>query len=207
MNEYDKLRIAMRNRLLGAAAVDGRYQVALDAFQEAETMFEGKVRKDGKTPVLMHPLGIMGHAFNHLKYLRHPAESLATAMNHDGMEDAGLTIVHSTVRFGPLVTHATKRLSKEVEGMSVHSLENYFEAMLDCPIATVIKGFDRINNQDSMIGVLTPEKQVEQVDETERYVLPMIKKARRIYSDQDAIYENIKLFLVSQVNMVRAIHG
>jgi hypothetical protein len=79
--------------------------------------------------------------------------------------------------------------------------------MLDCPVATVVKGSDRINNQSTMVGVFTPKKQMEYVRECEEHILPMLKSARRKFPDQEPAYENMKLVLTTQIAMVRAIHA
>ena len=205
MERFDKLRISMRYRLLGATGADARYQMALDAFDFAEERHIG-LRKDGKTPNFMHQLEVMGYLTTVLKGLRHPAPTLAAAALHDICEDCGVTLAEIDERFGPQVAHATRRLSKVIEGAKLPGLDAYFDAMLDCPIATVVKGSDRINNQSTMAGVFTREKQLSYIEESETFIIPMLKKARRIFSDQEAVYENIKLVLQNQMSMVKAMH-
>ena len=203
MDRFNKMNIAMRFRLLGMANIDSKFQVACDAFDFVEKLFKGEVRKDGKTPVFMHPLEVLAYLVTMLPSLRHPAETLATALLHDAMEDKGLTEAECAERFGARITHATRRLSKP-EGAKGNSLERYFHEMLDCPIATVVKGSDRINNQSTMTGVFSLDKQLSYVWETEQHILPMLKKARRLYSDQESVYENMKLVLRNQALLVRA---
>jgi hypothetical protein len=38
-------------------------------------------------------------------------------------------------------------------------------------------------------------------------VLPMLKTARRSFPQQELAYENIKLLLINQIELVRAVHG
>jgi (p)ppGpp synthase/HD superfamily hydrolase len=206
MDRYTKLRISMRYRLLGAASADKRFQVALDALDFAEKKYTGKVRKDGVTPSFMHPLEIMAYLTTLLPSLRHPAETLAAAAIHDVVEDDGVSVEECRDRFGPRVGHATMRVSKVIHGVPVPSIAEHFELMLDCPIATVLKPTDRVNNQGTMGGVFSREKQLAYVDESERLIIPMMKKARHIYSDQEAAFENLKLSLRNQIALVRAMH-
>ncbi|MCC5612890.1 HD domain-containing protein [Nostoc sp. CHAB 5834] len=203
MDSFKKLRIAMRYRLRGMASIDRRYQVALDAFYYAETALEGQFRKDKVTPTFMHPLGVLAYLMTMLPLLRHPAETLATALLHDCMEDCGLTRKECLDRFGPMVTGSTVLMSKKVEGVSL-TLPQYFANMEGCPITTVLKPTDRVNNQGAMVGVFTPEKIREYVLETEQYILPMLRKSRSRFSDQELVYENLKLILTNQNNLFRA---
>lgn len=205
MEKFEKLRISMRYRLLGATGVDKAYQVALDAYDFAEQHHVG-VRKDGLTPNFMHQLEVMAYLTTFLKGLRHPAETLAAAALHDICEDCGVPLADIRTRFGERVAHATRRLSKVVEGSKVADLSTYFDQMLDCPIATVVKGSDRINNQSTMAGVFTREKQLSYIEESETHIVPMLKQARRLFSDQEPVYENIKLVLRNQIVLIRASH-
>lgn len=208
MERFEKLRLTMRYRLQGAASVDPRFVVALDAFNHSEKLFEGKSRKDGVTPVFMHPLEIAGYLMTIQASLRHPAESMAAAMLHDAAEDEGVAIELIVERYGGLVGRAVDRLSKEVGGRKKSGgLGAYFAEMADCPIATVVKGADRVNNQSSMVSVFLPSKQLEYIRESEQYILPMLKKARREFPDQEAAYENLKLVLQTQNALIRAIHA
>lgn len=208
MDKFNKLRIALRYRLQGAASADPAFKVALAAFDFAEKHTTG-FRKDGVTPNFMHPMEVMAYLMTLLPSLRHPAETLATGILHDVVEDdPTVTLDEIDDKFGRLVCHAERRLSKKIGGIKVYSsLAEYFDFMLDCPIATLAKGSDRINNQGTMVGPFSPAKQLEQCDETETYILPMLKKARRIYSDQEAALENMKLVLNNQIRLVRAMHN
>ena len=205
VNNDSKLRIAVRYRLLGAANANNEFKVALAAFEFAEQRTTG-FRKNGTTPNFMHPVEVGAYLMTLQSSLRHPGEALAASFLHDVMEDYGVTFDELRERFGHMVAHATMRLSKVVGGVKLSSMDEYFENMLDCPIAPCVKGSDRINNQGTMVGAFSPLKQMEYVEESEKYILPMLKKARRLYSDQEAVFENIKLMLKNQVLLVRAIH-
>lgn len=206
-SQFIKLRNHMRHRLIGMAGVDARFRVSLSAFNTAERIYEGHFRKDKVTPAFMHPLGIMLYHTTLLPSLRHPAETLATDALHDCVEDYGMSVERVRDEFGKTISHAVMRVSKVIHGIKVASLPEHFELMLDCPIATVAKPGDRINNQSTMHGVFSSAKQLEYIEETERFILPMLKKARHLYPDQESVYENMKFVLRSQAAHVLAMHG
>lgn len=58
-----------------------------------------------------------------------------------------------------------------------------------------------------MIGVFAYEKQKEYVEETEVYILSALKEARRRFPRQEPAYENIQHMLVSQIELLQAVHG
>ena len=94
-------------------------------------------------------------------------------------------------------------ISKEYKGKKL-STEEYYANLAKTPHGSIAKGGDRIHNQGSMAHVFTTTKQMSYVDETENFVLPMLKIARRKFFDQEAAYENIKFVLKSQNTFVRA---
>lgn len=203
--QFRKLRITLRYLLQGAADQDPRYLVPLKAFEFAANLHQG-TRKDGVTPEFMHQIDVALYVRTLSKSLMYPAETIAAALLHDTVEDYEVSLDDVANRFGDRVAHAVKRLTKVLNGRRLAD-EEYFEAMLDCPIASVVKGGDRINNQQTMLGVFRLAKQQEYISESETHILPMIKAARRRYPEQEAAYENLKLVLRSQVQLLRAVHA
>ena len=74
-------------------------------------------------------------------------------------------------------------------------------------IASVVKGADRIHNVQTMIDVFTYEKQKEYIRETQEFIVPMLKEARRRFPRQEPAYENIQHVLVSQAELLQAVHN
>lgn len=70
----------------------------------------------------------------------------------------------------------------------------------------MVKGADRIHNQQSMVGVFTLDKQSAYISETKDLVLPMLKRARKRFTTQEAVYENEKLLLMNQNSLINNIH-
>lgn len=68
-----------------------------------------------------------------------------------------------------------------------------------------IKGIDRVHNLTTMLGGFKPQKRVEYIQETQEYVLPMLKQARRNFPDQECVYENLKFIIINQINLYNAL--
>jgi hypothetical protein len=69
----------------------------------------------------------------------------------------------------------------------------------------VVKLADRVNNVGSMVGVFTTEKMQKYVDEVNTFFRPLIRAARRNFPEQEAVYENMKLTLLGQINLIEYI--
>ncbi len=200
-NDYQKLFIAMRYWLLGMAENDSRYVLPLNALEYAKNIHIG-YRKDGKTPEFQHQLEIVHYLRTLYKGLMYAPETMAAAFLHDVPEDYDISFEELEKLFGERVTNAVQLLTKKYRGES-KEIEQYFDEMAHCPIASIIKGADRINNHQSMHPVFTDKKQQSYIEETETYIIPMLKKARHLHVQQEFIYENIKFVLKSQMMFVK----
>lgn len=85
-------------------------------------------------------------------------------------------------------------------------VEVYYQNIAENNIASVVKGGDRIHNIQTMVDIFNTAKQQEYMSETNSYVLPMLKKARRNFTTQENAYENIKLILQNQMELISAMH-
>ena len=181
------------------------YYAAAEALELVRELEQG-TRKDGKTPKFHHQLSVARLISTLAPHLLFPEETITAAFLHDLLEDHGEQWTQNMVeaRFGERVAKAVWRLSKKSAGLT-KTYERYFEDMGECPIASVVKLADRAHNLHTMDGVFTLEKQTAYVNEVSQWFHPMIKRARRKYPRQYPAYENLKLFLLSQVRLVRQI--
>jgi (p)ppGpp synthase/HD superfamily hydrolase len=205
MTRYDKLRIALRYWLLGRSVCDAGFLVSLQALDFAEELTSG-TRKDGVTRAFQHQLEIA-------HYLRatahgHPrlAELLACALLHDVAEDYDVGFEEIERRFGASIAHSVMLLTKKHRGKVV-APEMYFGRLAEDNVASLVKGADRIHNLQSMLGVFTVEKQQRYCEEVREHFLPMLKKARRAFLADEALYESIKHVLRSQLELLDAVHA
>lgn len=200
MQHTSKREISLRYWLQGA----GLFR-ALKALEMAKSYHCG-VRKDGVTPEIDHQISIAHYVRTLHSSLIYPEDTIITVMLHDVREDHGVSDQEIEAQFGTQVAQAVNRLTKTFRGVhrDPHTL---FANMSDDPIASIVKGADRIHNFNSMIGVFTKTKQLAYVAEAEQHFFPMLKRARRLHPSQEPGYENIKLVLRSQVTMIEAINS
>ena len=199
-NRYQRLFIAMRYWLLGISQNEKEYLVALRALEYAKNIHIG-FRKDGKTPEFQHQIEIAHYLRTIYQGLKYPGATLAVAFLHDVPEDYDISYEEIEDLFGRQVREAVELLTKKYKGEK-KTLEVYFESMARCPIASIVKGADRINNHQTMHPVFSLEKQKSYMLETKEFIMPMLKKARHIHVEQESIYENIKFSLSSQMVLI-----
>lgn len=204
---FEKLYISLRYYLISAAKFDKSYVPALNMLEFAKDVHVG-TRKDGSTPEFQHQLEIAHFIRTLSENLRNPALVIGLCLGHDILEDysdkAPFVTYEQVVDIsGQEMADEIMIISKEYKGIKL-STEEYYRNLANTPHGSVAKGGDRIHNQGSMANVFTSQKQLGYVDETENFVLPMLKIARRKFFDQEAAYENIKFVLKSQGTFVRA---
>ena len=203
-DEFAKKKSSLRYWLLGCSETNRSFLSSLEAMEFGAGFHTG-TRKDGVTPEFHHQISIACYLRTLLGKMRFPSETLSAIMLHDVSEDYDVGFEELEAKFGPIVTEAVHRLTKKFRGQ-VKNTEQYFEEISNCPIASIVKGADRINNVQTMVGVFSIEKQKAYIKEVDDHFLPMLKAARRRFPDQEAIYENIKMMLISQSHLIRAIH-
>ena len=193
--KYEKLRISLKYWLMGR-----KYFKAVEAMEFAMRYHTG-IRKDGITLEFFHQLSI-AHYVRTLKNLQNMEAAIIVSLLHDVVEDYNVTLFEIQERFGVTIANSVALVSKEVEGTKKTS-EEYYLAMRNDPIASIVKGSDRIHNHQSMPGVFSKDRQRKYIKETETYILPMLKSARKNFSEQEEAYENIKHVLVSQIELLK----
>lgn len=208
MHKFEKLKLSLRYWLLARAETQPEYYKVLDALEYAAQFHQGR-RKDGQTPEFQHQLEIVQYVRTLSNGLMHPVETLAAGLLHDVAEDYDVGFEELEDRFGKSIAHPVMLLTKKHRGHQVPA-DLYFARIAKDPVASVVKGGDRINNLQSMLGVFSLDKQNRYCQETLDYFLPMLKEARRTFARQEPVYENIKLMLKSQLVLLQAVrdaHG
>ncbi len=197
---YDKRFVALRFYLYGKG-----YFTALKAFNFARKYHTGK-RKDG-APEFQHQVDIALY-LSTLRDMRDEETVLAVAMLHDVVEDYNV-LKELTPLFDKTVVDSVWNLTKpgstgrSYEALTDETRQRYFDDIAADPIASLVKGADRINNVQTMSGAFSKEKQQRYVTEVENHFLPMIKKAMNNFPEQSPAYFNITHMLKSQVALVK----
>lgn len=200
LDRYQRRTIAIRHTLLGK-----NWFNALGAMEFALGFHKG-TRKDKITPEFFHQVEIAGFLLTLADSLCYPEDTIAVSFLHDCPEDYDVSFEEIESKFGHRVAMSTKLLTKTHRGRKIEPAA-YFANMIDDPIASVNKGVDRINNQSTIVGVFSREKQDAYVVETSEYILPMLKAARKCCPRQFNAYRNIMFVLNSQLDMIRAVHA
>ena len=196
LTSYEKNRIALRARLGGQG-----YFKALKAMNFAEGYHTG-FRKDGVTPEFSHQVSIVAHLTT-LPAILYPEDTFTVGFLHDVCEDYDVAYSVIAEKFGERVERAVHALTKEHLGIKRAPAE-VAAAQGEDPIASLVKGCDRVHNHQSMPGVFNEKKIQSYLEETSTYILPMLKVARRNFPEQQLSYESLKYSLVSQMELLEA---
>lgn len=191
-----KERIALRSWLLGR-----EWYSAVEAFEYAEGHHNG-IRKDGVTPEFSHQVSIALHCTTLVPHLLHPQATIICALLHDVCEDYEVEFHEIERLFGAQVADSVHAMTKVHKGVK-RNPDEVKVAQENNPIASIVKGCDRVHNQSTMVGVFGPDKIQGYVVETETFIIPMLKVARRRYPSQDGAYQNVRLVLRTQNDMLR----
>ena len=191
-DRYQKLFIALRYYCMGA-----KYTKALKALEFARRIHTGK-RKDGLTPAFQHQVEIALYLTT-VKDVMNEEECIAVALLHDTMED------YESVSYADIMNETDLSIADACVLLNKNGKkpENYFGDIGAHPVASLVKGADRIHNISSMRGVFTPEKQQEYVGEVNQHFLPMLKNARQKFPEQTRAYFNEETILRSMVNLIK----
>jgi len=103
--------------------------------------------------------------------------TLAASLGHDSKEERGITLEELVDELGEEVANLIDRVTKR----KGESIEEFYGRIKKDIRAIIIKAADRTHNTGNMIKVYSIERLERYVKETEEYVLPMMKDARRFY--------------------------
>lgn len=199
MENYAKKEISLRYWLLGRG-----YFKASDALEFGKRHHKG-LRKDG-SPEFSHQIAIALFGRTLIDSLLYPEETITTIFLHDIREDYDISDGEIRTLFGDMVANAVAAMTKEFRGHKRDPFE-VFDNLAKDPVASIAKGIDRIHNFSTMLEAFTESKQIEYIAEAELHFIPMLKRARRAFPQQEAAYENIKWMLNSQISLIKAIHS
>lgn len=197
MDRFSKLSISLRYSLL-----EKKHFTALKAWHFAEPFHNG-FRKDGITKDYQHQIEVV-HYLRTLPVLPDDELTFITAFLHDTPEDKDISFEEITHRFGSEASSHVRTLSKTHRGVVVPT-QVYYQAIALHPLTAIVKVSDRRRNIATMVGVFSRDKMIHQVDETEEYVLPMLKNARRAFPEYDLSFENVKQSLQQELFLIKKI--
>lgn len=147
-----------------------------EAIDFAVKAHEGQLRKDEKTPYVVHPLSTV----KILSELHAPEEILLAGLFHDVPEDTQYTIKDVKDRFGEKVSFLVESVTKlskvhyqhDMPQRQVESLKKLFLHSAKDPAAILIKLADRLHNMRTLRFV-NPEKRLRIAGETLEIFVPI----------------------------------
>lgn len=86
---------------------------------------------------------------------------------------------------------------------SKESVENYYAAIKENPIAVMIKLLDRCNNVSGMAGGFTKKRMIEYINETEKIFYPMLQYAKQKYPEYSNQMFLIKYHMTSVIETIK----
>ena len=135
---------------------------------------------------------------------------IAAILLHDVVEDCGVSVndlpsdfaVKEAVR---LLTYIKPKVYKEKDGIgpSILSVKNeYYNKISENKIAAIAKLFDRCHNVSSMAGTFTKEKLNDYIEETDMFVLPLLRETKDNYPEYQDILFVLKYHIISVLDAI-----
>lgn len=168
---YEKLETVSRKENLGQT------QKALVSMRQYHA---GQYRKKSwfskeKIPYIIHPLTMAWHAYT-LGFRKD--SMLAAILLHDVCEDCHVTL--DELSFSDEVKELVGLLTyeKQKNQSTDEAKRLYFGKIAQNMDAAIIKVIDRCNNISTMAATFSNDRMIQYIDETERYVYPLIQKVK-----------------------------
>ena len=128
---------------------------------------------------------------------------LASILLHDVVEDTGVKA--EELPFSEKVRNIVDLVSFSVpQGMSKEEAkEKYYQRIAESGDACVVKIIDRCNNISTMSGAFSREKMCSYIEETEKYILPLMKVLKNGYPEYSSVAFLVKYQIVSIMETVK----
>ena len=135
---------------------------------------EGQKRKRSDIPYIYHPLNLACHC---LAMGIDDDAIIAACLLHDTVEDCGcncdeIPVDEETRELVRLMTHEKDDAKRD------QIMRKYYKGLASNPKAALIKCVDRCNNLTTMSWGLSRERIFRCIDETEKYILPLLKTVK-----------------------------
>ncbi len=169
-------------RYVESAAASGQLEQTGRVLPLMRRLHEGQTRigAEGEIPYIVHPLTI---AYQCLALGLAEDELLAAALLHDVIEDCGAVLEELPV--SEPVKRALDKLTFQIrQGENrPEAKARYYRGIPGNRIATIVKILDRCNNISTMSMCFSREKMLDYMEETRRYVLPLISQMEELYPE------------------------
>ena len=149
-----------------------------------------------------HPLMMACHA--HAMGIKDDS-ILAAILLHDVVEDTGTALEELPVsdETKEIVNLVTFKVFPDVT--KEDNKAAYYESIKQNKKACVVKVIDRCNNVSTMAGCFNREKLIEYIDETEKYVIPVITTIKDRYPEYSDMAFIVKYQIISIVESIKSL--
>ena len=191
----DKMYTFIRGFATGAKMPE-----TLKALSFARKKHEGQFRKSGD-PYFVHPLTM---ACNALSLGIRDDEINATILLHDVCEDCNVSLLELPVN--EKVKRGVELMTFTVmDGETKEIAKNrYYNLILESREAAITKIIDRCHNVSSMAGTFSKEKLTAYIEETRKYVFPLLRKIKEQYPEDAEMLFVLKYHMSSVVDSIEA---
>lgn len=168
----------------------------------ARESHNGVERKNGE-PYIVHPLTMVSHAIS----LGIAEDTLlASLMLHDVIEDCDISLEELPVsdEIKHIVNMVTYRKPK-LDKYKLDAQTKYYNAIEGNRVASLVKIIDRCHNVSTMAGAFTAEKIDEYIEETERFIMPLIRKTKDNWPEMNNELFILKYHIDSVISSLKAI--
>lgn len=174
LKELYKERYDVLDTLLTESLINKGMIKTLSAMQEAKRYHNG-LRKN-KAPEFIHQIEICINLLTvlNIKDKQRLDNILTTSILHDLQEDYNISTNDINKKYGADVADWVNRLTKVFPDGSKKTNEDYFEDIAKSPEALIIKVADRCHNVHSMKFGFKKEKQIEYIEETNKFFTKLI---------------------------------
>lgn len=176
------------------ASLNGLTQTA-KVLPYARKLHEGQTRKGrDHVPYIYHPLLVACHA---LALDLDDDNLVSAALLHDVCEDCGIAVEDLPVN--EETKYAVALLTK-TDG---RTMEQYYQDISQNWIATMVKLIDRCNNVSGMATGFSQHKMVDYINETEKYILPLLRIAKHRFLKYTNQIFLIKYHMISVITTLK----
>lgn len=196
--EQDVIDVEKLYNYINKFVHDNHMEQSITALDMACRFHEGQTRMEGG-PYIIHPLTIVRHG---ISLGIRDDNIIATMLLHDVCEDCNISPnqmpINDTVKAGVKAMTFVVEPGEDKEEARV----KYFQNIINNREATITKMFDRCNNVSTMALIFSKQRLLKYIAETDKHVIPLIKKARVRYPELQQICFAVEYQMTCMLNSV-----
>ena len=190
-NMYKRLKKAAKAEHLENLDLALEYSIEKHRGEMRKT---NRFNKKAQIPYIIHPLMMACQA--HALGIKDD-KVLSVTMLHDICEDCN--VEPSDLPFPKEIRDCVDTLTKRKD----QPIEEYYEGIAKDSTAAIVKALDRVNNVSTMSNAFSREKVIDYIEETEKYVYPLLDVIKYEYRDYNDAVFILKYHLKSLIESIK----